>query len=837
MTEGKVNSIDELKKRKIWVCFKILKSKEKGKKDRKIPVQVNGKAAKINDPGTWDTYENCKAAVKAGKAQAFAFAIKKDLDIVGIDLDLIYDKDGNIEPWAQDIIEHTKPSLCEDSISLKGKHILVIGTLPAGRRHTGKVEMYDDNRFFIFTEYTAPGRTELVAGQKALEYVYEKYVKEEKHSKQTKLTAAAKDKKKQSNFALLWQGNWDGAQDQAGNPYPSISEAVAGLCGMISKQVDSYDQLDQRFRQSKLYAEYERLHPGKYERDKKYLFPKLSLSEYAGNYTKFTGQPARLKCGEWLTSDAGVSIFNERTQDFETACPHPILPLGVVVDFSAERVKTLKPDRGTKVKLAFKKSHQPWIYVMVEKSIVSSNNKILELTKFNIDVDSDTAKNLVRYISTVLNLNRDLPVTTAVKHYGWHGAEFAPYSNKVEVDTEKFGDIVEAMTCRGTADEWIKFYKPLIESCLPLRLVLDASIASVLIEPVNLQSFCLHVWGGTEFGKTTILQIAASIWGKPTSDGGNSYLMSLSSTMTALLSRAATLQSMPLCADERQAVDRRYGVDINTFIMQFCGELNRGRGSATGHELQTRTWKSVALTTGEQPFLDARTGGGAANRVIELPVNEPLFKVDTIRQIKSTLKTQYGTIGQAVVKLVQESLEDLVSQHAGLYKELEHACLAYTGGVGSTSKQLNAGAAILLADYMLSVIAGIDKLKADILALYLKSKPEVDAANRAAQVIQAFLASNKNKILSEEEEHEQDERIPIVVGKYCGDGGVYLIKNKLDEELEKYGFDFAAVAAGLARLGYIATFDAGKRRARYTLAARVGAANKVLCVKILNKQG
>lgn len=836
MTEGKVNSIDELKKRKIWVCFKILKSKEKGKKDRKIPVQCNGKAAKINDRGTWDTYENCKAAVKAGKAQAVAFAITKDLGIVGIDLDLIYDESGNIEAWAQDIIDHTKPARCEGSISGTGKHILVIGRLPAGRRHASKVEMYDDNRFFIFTEHTAPGRTELVSDQKALEYVYSKYVKEEKSLKQTRLTAAAKDKKKQNNFALLWRGQWELAKNTDGEKYPSISEAVAGLCSILSKQVNSYEQLDQRFKQSKLYAEYERLHPGKYERDKKYLFPKLSLSEYAGNYTEFTGQPARLKSGEWLTSDAGVSIFNERTQDFELACSHPILPVGVVVDLSAERVKTLKPDRGTKVKLAFKKPHQPWIYVMVEKSIVSSSNKIIELTKFNIDVDSDTAKNLVRYISCILSLNKDLPVTTAVKHYGWCGTEFAPYSDKVEVDTEKFGDIVEAMTCRGTAAEWINFYKPLIESCLPLRLVVDVSIASVLIEPVNLQSFCLHVWGGTEFGKTTILQIAASVWGKPTSDGGNSYLMSLSSTMTALLSRAATLQSMPLCADERQAVDRRYGVDINTFIMQFCGELNRGRGSATGHELQTRTWKSVALTTGEQPFLDARTGGGAANRVIELPVNNPLFKVDTIRQIKSTLKTQYGTIGQAVVKLVQESLEDLVSQHAGLYKELEHACLAYTRGVGSTSKQLNAGAAILLADYMLSVITGVDKLTAAQIAPYLKSKPEVDAANRAAQVIQAYLASNQNKILSEKEGHEQDERISIVVGKYCS-GGVYLIKNKLDEELEKYGFDFAAVAAGLARLGYIATFDAGKRRARYTLAARVGAANKVLCVKILNKQG
>ena len=47
------------------------------------------------------------------------------------------------------------------------------------------------------------------------------------------------------------------------------------------------------------------------------------------------------------------------------------------------------------------------------------------------------------------------------------------------------------------------------------RLILAASFASVLVKPLGGLPFFLHIWGGTEVGKTVGLMLAASVWANP----------------------------------------------------------------------------------------------------------------------------------------------------------------------------------------------------------------------------------------------------------------------------------------------------------------------------------
>ena len=46
-------------------------------------------------------------------------------------------------------------------------------------------------------------------------------------------------------------------------------------------------------------------------------------------------------------------------------------------------------------------------------------------------------------------------------------------------------------------------------------MMMAASFASVLLEPLKVLPFVLHLWGTTGTGKTVALMVAMSIWGNP----------------------------------------------------------------------------------------------------------------------------------------------------------------------------------------------------------------------------------------------------------------------------------------------------------------------------------
>ena len=89
-TRPRFESIPEcLKRRKQWVLWKEVRSKN-GKKPRKIPLNARtGKAADTTDPRTWSTYEQAVAAYEANpkKYRGIGYVFAKDDPYVGIDID------------------------------------------------------------------------------------------------------------------------------------------------------------------------------------------------------------------------------------------------------------------------------------------------------------------------------------------------------------------------------------------------------------------------------------------------------------------------------------------------------------------------------------------------------------------------------------------------------------------------------------------------------------------------------------------------------------------------------------------------------------------------------
>ena len=71
-----------------------------------------------------------------------------------------------------------------------------------------------------------------------------------------------------------------------------------------------------------------------------------------------------------------------------------------------------------------------WQQRIVPKDIIASRNKITELAKIGVDVNSETAKNLVLFLSDMERLNvEDIPEVRATAKLGWTEDGFMPYSS------------------------------------------------------------------------------------------------------------------------------------------------------------------------------------------------------------------------------------------------------------------------------------------------------------------------------------------------------------------------------------------------------------------------
>ncbi|MCX6343466.1 MAG: phage/plasmid primase, P4 family [Armatimonadetes bacterium] len=148
------NIPQELKDLRQWVCYRI---EERNGKPTKIPYRTDkaGRGnAKSNDPSTWHTFDDVVAAVDkpVNKFDGIGFVLSESDPYVFIDLDHVVN-DGEIEPWAQEMIKRVD-SYTELSQSGSGIHIIARANKPGPRCRTHsqpQFEIYDDVRLVVFT--------------------------------------------------------------------------------------------------------------------------------------------------------------------------------------------------------------------------------------------------------------------------------------------------------------------------------------------------------------------------------------------------------------------------------------------------------------------------------------------------------------------------------------------------------------------------------------------------------------------------------------------------------------------------------------------------------------
>lgn len=481
---------------------------------------------------------------------------------------------------------------------------------------------------------------------------------------------------------------------------------------------------------SDLYRTYLKVEKAKLEEEKTNL---ISLERNAPNtnlerVTDFNNaeEYPQLKSGNWIADQNGVRTYGMFGEVL--ACYCPILPVCILKNLETKTVK---------VTLAFYK-YGKWEEVTIDKSIAASNTKIVQLADHGVPVTTETAKNLVRYLADVENLNEHkIPVKVSTSKMGWFGKDFMPYDQSIIFDGNgRFGDLYDSLQAKGSYERWLDIVKKIRKSKrTEPKFFMSASFASVLISLCNVQPFICNLWGETEGGKTVTSMIATSIWANP-SEG--KYITDFKSTDVSLEVRLDFLNHLPLIIDDSATEKDKFSFDMSKFAYDICKGKGKGRSNRSLGIAKENTWRNVTLTNGEHPISNENLQGGAMNRVLDYKVGKEAI-YEKPAELCDIIRANYGHAGIEFIKAIREiGVEKIKEIRKGYFDSLS--------SMQNMAKQCNSLSLILTADRVATEFIFKDNEYIDVSELksVLVERERLSENRRCYEYIMSEITANGN---------------------------------------------------------------------------------------------
>lgn len=519
------------------------------------------------------------------------------------------------------------------------------------------------------------------------------------------------------------------------------------------------------------------------------LAQKIDINEYKTKVEEILpGAPIQLRMPPgWRITQDGIYSINDKTGLPERVCRTPIL--------LNSRLKSL--DTGEeKIEIAFFRDGS-WQKEIVQRSTIFQSRTITQLADIGITVTSENAKHLVRFLGALETENIDiLPLKKSVSQLGWYGKYFIPFINDdyvldIDKNSQKW---VNAYSIQGDLENWIKCISPYRSNDI-FRFILASSFAAPLLKLLNHRTFFVHNWGDSRGGKTAALKAALSVWGDP-----EELMTSFNATKVGLERMAGFFNDLPLGIDEKQVAGSK-----QDFIEQLVYMLSTGssklRGTKSGGIQSMKSWRTIVLTTGEEPLTTMTSQTGIATRTLEIN-GAPFENENDARKMHEITSEYYGTAGPEFLRhLIKSDIAELKNK----YKEIQDKLTAqYPDKLGS---HISAVALVILADELISKWifneeGGSYEMGCDILES-LEDLQETDVVQKAYEYIQDWILANSKQFTNDAREPRygfQEENI------------YYIFPAILEKALKDAGFSFKKTMWELAKRGLIYSENSDKKR-------------------------
>lgn len=260
---------------------------------------------------------------------------------------------------------------------------------------------------------------------------------------------------------------------------------------------------------------------------------------------------------------------------------------------------------------------------------------------------------------------------TVVSRTGWHQVAgqrvfVLPQQSFGASSAEKVildGAAVGPYSASGSLGDWQSSIGALVDDHVLPKLVVSIALAGPLLHLAGQEGGGVHIHGQSSRGKTTLLQIAASVWGRGGTPG---YVRSWRTTANGLEGAAASASDTLLVLDELGMVEAR---EAGAAIYGLSNGAGKQRANRTGDLRDPKTWRVITLSTGEIPIAikiqenkGSKIRGGQMIRMIDLAADRGLgFGVFDHRgdstdaavlanQCKQAAVDHFGTAGPEFVR-------------------------------------------------------------------------------------------------------------------------------------------------------------------------------------------
>lgn len=480
-----------------------------------------------------------------------------------------------------------------------------------------------------------------------------------------------------------------------------------------------------------------------------------------------------LNIGCWFCDMSGIKYINDKGI-IQNASYTPITLFAICKN---------KETGDEKACIAFYKNGK-WEEISPDKSDISSASKIVKIANSGINVTSENAKMIVRYLSDLEGMNK-IPVIHSTSKLGWHKVngdmKFLPYDDGILFDADdRFKRLSDSIETTGTFEGWKKSVIEMRKfKRIEPRIMLAASFASILVTLTDSLPFLVHLFGETGGGKTVCLMLASSVWANPSI--GSGFMGDWLTTLVAVEARANTLNNLPMVMDDTAKAQKRLQDDFSEFIYILANGTGKERSNQNIGLRCTNSWSNCTLTTGEHPIIGENEQGGAVNRVVEIKADIGEMFSDP-RWIVEQIKENHGHAGKEFVKIVKEQLETLQERFSAIY----NSALSF----GGTKKQAMAVACICLADFICTSyniygckdIDGVDNESLVPLNFqkFMKSDDDVSENQRCYDFIIDQVSINSSKF----EDGQFGERWGVITSDE-----VIFIKSALSKLCKLNGYD------------------------------------------------
>lgn len=238
-------------------------------------------------------------------------------------------------------------------------------------------------------------------------------------------------------------------------------------------------------------------------------------------------------------------------------------------------------------------------------------------------------KALAQYLCGVTTKNR----VTMVARTGWHnvgGHDVFVLPNETIGPRGSETVILDAIAAgpyetRGNLDDWKSGVGVLSSKHFLPTLAVSTALAGPLLYLAGQEGGGLNFFGPSSKGKTTLLQMASSVWGRGASPG---FVRAWRATANGLEGAAASATDTALVLDELGVVEAR---DAAAAIYGLSNGTGKARANREGGLREPKSWRVFVLSSGEMPIetklaeeRGRRVRAGQLVRLLDIPADRAL---------------------------------------------------------------------------------------------------------------------------------------------------------------------------------------------------------------------